>query len=111
MRKTSTYGRWGRSPARSANERDRRDRCPVQRIRHCWRRADGQEESVYLQPEDIVGLYAEIFGCSDAHARDQLPELSGLEAALARPESYTHYEQAELPLQAAALAYVGIFPG
>jgi death-on-curing protein len=28
-----------------------------------------------------------------------------LEAALARPASYAHYEQADLPLQAAALAH------
>jgi hypothetical protein len=38
--------------------------------------------------QDIVGLYAEIFECSDARARDQLRDFSGLAAALARPASY-----------------------
>ncbi len=52
-----------------------------------------------------LGLYAEIFRCSDAQARDQLRDFSGLQGALARPASYAHYEQADLPLQAAALAH------
>jgi hypothetical protein len=45
-----------------------------------------------------------IFGCSDAQARDQLRDYSGVEAARARPPSYAHYEHADLALQAAALA-------
>lgn len=50
-----------------------------------------------------MGLYAEILGCSDAQARDQLRDYSGLESALARPASYAHYEHADVALQLAAL--------
>lgn len=37
-------------------------------------------------------------------AADQLRNRDGLESALARPETYAHYEDADLALQAAVLA-------
>jgi len=41
--------------------------------------------AIYVQPEEMIGFYADIFGCSNAQARDQLRDFAGLEAAAARP--------------------------
>ncbi len=54
--------------------------------------ASPKRGDVHLQPEDVIGLYAEIFECSDDQARDQLRDLAGLEAALARPATYAHFQ-------------------
>ncbi|HEY8865240.1 MAG TPA: type II toxin-antitoxin system death-on-curing family toxin [Candidatus Dormibacteraeota bacterium] len=62
---------------------------------------------VYLETEDVLGLYSEIFRCSVVEARDQLRNLAGLEGALARPMNYAQYQAADFALQAAVLA-VGI---
>jgi death-on-curing protein len=57
-----------------------------------------------LETEDVLGLYAEIFRCSLAEARDQLRSPDGLEGALARPLNYAHDQSADFALQAAVLA-------
>lgn len=49
--------------------------------------------------------YAGVFGCSVREAADQLRSRDGLESALARPQFYAHYEDADLALQAAVLAH------
>lgn len=73
---------------------------------------DDEAEFIYLEVEDILGLYADLFGCTDVEAADQLrgQGRSGLEGALARPRMYADYENADLALQAAALAH-GIAEG
>lgn len=59
----------------------------------------------YLELDDGLELYAAIIGGTAALADDHLRNRSGLESALARPETYAHYEDADLALQAAVLAH------
>lgn len=59
----------------------------------------------YLELDDALDLYAVIIGGTDAQAEDHLRNRPGLQAALARPETYAHYEDADLALQAAVLAH------
>lgn len=54
---------------------------------------------------EVVGLHAAVFGISLAEARDRVHDLQGLEAAVVRPANYRHYQDADLTLQAAALAH------
>lgn len=63
----------------------------------------------YLELEDVVGYYADLFGCSDQQAADQLRYPEGLEAAVVRPRTYASMD-ADLALQAAILAH-GIAEG
>jgi|SRR6202035_4804731 len=65
----------------------------------------GEVEPVYLTLADVLELYALIIGASAAEAADQLRNRAGLESAIARPETYAHYQDADLPLQAAVLAH------
>jgi len=60
---------------------------------------------IYLTAQDVLRLYARLFDCSAEEARDQVRDLPGLEAAVHRPETYAHYEHADIPLQAAVLAH------
>ncbi len=64
-------------------------------------------EPVYLTLDDVLELYGLI---TAAEAGDQLRNHDGLESALARPETYAHYQDADLALQAAVLAH-GIAEG
>jgi death-on-curing protein len=59
---------------------------------------------VYLDVEDVLGIYTELFGCSDAEAATHVRSRDGLEAAVARPAWYAYYQHADLTTQAAALA-------
>lgn len=70
----------------------------------------GEVELVYLGLADVLGLHGLIIGATPQGAVDQLRNQPGLESALARPEAYAHYENADLALQAAALAH-GIAEG
>lgn len=65
----------------------------------------GEIEPVYLTLADVLELYALIIGATAAEAADHLRNRSGLESAIARPETYTHYQGADLALQAAVLAH------
>lgn len=67
-------------------------------------------EPVYLTLDDVLEFYGLIIGATVAEARDQLRNYDGLESALARPETYAHYQDADLALQAAVLAH-GIAEG
>lgn len=60
---------------------------------------------VYLELIDALELYAAILGCTTSQAGDQLRDRAGLQGALARPLNYALYEEADLALQAAALAH------
>jgi death on curing protein len=70
----------------------------------------GEGELVYLTLTDVLGLHGLIIGRTAHQAADQLRNQPGLESALARPAAYAHYENADLALQAAALAH-GIAEG
>ena len=65
---------------------------------------------LYLEAEDVLGLYAEIFQLSMEEAQDRLRNEDGLRAALNRPKTFSHYEAADIALQAAVLAH-GIAEG
>jgi death on curing protein len=65
---------------------------------------------LYLEAEDVLGLYAEIFGLSMEEAGDRLRNEEGLRSALNRPRTYAHYQGADIALQAAVLAH-GIAEG
>ncbi len=54
--------------------------------------------------DDVLDLYAEVFDCSFEDARDQLRNEPGLQGALMRPRTHAHYKNADIALQAAALA-------
>jgi death on curing protein len=70
----------------------------------------GEGELVYLTLPDVLGLHGLIIGSTTHQAADQLRNQPGLESALARSAAYAHYENADLALQAAALAH-GIAEG
>jgi death on curing protein len=54
---------------------------------------------------EALRCYAEVFGCSQQEAADQLRSRDALEAALARPRWYAQYGEADLARQAALLAH------
>ena len=67
-------------------------------------------ELIYLELEDVLGLYADVFGLHDQEARDRQRNEPGLRAALLRPQTYAHYQEADIALRAAVLAH-GIAEG
>lgn len=64
-----------------------------------------ESEPVYLELVDALELYAAIIGGTLGQAADHLRDQAGLESALGRPRNYARYQDADLALQAAALAY------
>lgn len=70
----------------------------------------GDFEPVYLTLANVLELHALIIGATATEAADQLRNRAGLESAIARPETYAHYQDADLALQAAVLAH-GIAEG
>lgn len=64
-----------------------------------------ENEPVYIEFADALELYAAIIGGTVGQAADQLRDQAGLESALGRPRNYAHYREADLALQAAALAH------
>ena len=60
---------------------------------------------MYLTVEDVLGFYADLFGCTEQEAADQLRNLGHLAAALNRPRTYAYYRGADIALQAAVLAH------
>lgn len=71
---------------------------------------DPDRELLYLELDDVLGIYADIFGLTDQEARDRLRNEIGLSGALSRPQNYTHYQNADVATQAAVLAH-GIAEG
>lgn len=65
----------------------------------------GESEPIYLDVSDALELYAAIICGSTSQAADQLRDRGGLESALGRPRNYLVYEDADIVLQAAALAH------
>jgi death-on-curing protein len=64
-----------------------------------------ENEPVYIELADALELYAAIIRGTVGQAADQLRDQAGLESALGRPRNYAHYQEADLALQAAALAH------
>ena len=64
-----------------------------------------ENEPIYIELADALELYATIIGGTTGQAADQLRDQVGLESALGRPRNYTHYQEADLALQAAVLAH------
>jgi death-on-curing protein len=62
-------------------------------------------ELLYLELDDVVVLYADLFGLDEQGARDRLRNEDGLRGALHRPQSYAHYMHADIATQGAALAH------
>ena len=73
-------------------------------------RPESQPELLYLELEDVLGLYADMFDLDDQGARDRLRNEDGIRSALHRPMTYAHYMKADLATQGAALAH-GIAEG
>ena len=64
-----------------------------------------ENEPIYIELADALEFYAAIIGGTTGQAADQLRDQAGLESALGRPRNYTYYQEADLALQAAALAH------
>jgi death-on-curing protein len=64
-----------------------------------------EDEPVYIELADALELYAAIIDGTIGQVADQLRDQAGLESALGRPRNYAHYQEADLALQAAALAH------
>lgn len=64
-----------------------------------------ENEPVYIELADALELYAAIIGGTIGQAGAQLRDQAGLESALGRPCNYAQYQEADLALQAAALAH------
>jgi death-on-curing protein len=64
-----------------------------------------ENEPVYIELADALELYAAIIDGTIGQVADQLRDQAGLESALGRPRNYAHYQEADLALQAAALAH------
>jgi prophage maintenance system killer protein len=60
---------------------------------------------LYLDADDVLALYADIFNCTVDEAGNQLRSRSGLEGAVARPRTHAAYAGADVALQAAVLAH------
>ncbi len=65
---------------------------------------------IYLEPEDVIGFYADLFGLTDQEASDRLRDLGGLVSSLVRPRWAARYAGADIAQQAAVLAH-GIAEG
>jgi death on curing protein len=63
------------------------------------------EGTLYLEFNDLLGLYADVIGCTDSEAPDYIRYRPGVESALARPIQWLTYHQADIILQAAALGH------
>ena len=59
----------------------------------------------YLTTEDILGLYAEVFGISNRMAGAALLNTAMLESALASPRNHALYEGADIAQQGAHLGF------
>lgn len=66
---------------------------------------DEPYELVYLGVDDIIGIHADVLGCTEATAASQLRDEEALESALARPPSHARYSGADIAMQAAVLAH------
>ncbi len=64
-----------------------------------------ENEPVYIELADALEFYAAIIGGTTEGAADQLRDQAGLQGALGRPRNYAHYQEADIALQAAALAH------
>lgn len=62
-------------------------------------------ELLYLELEDVLALYADLFELNEQGARGRLRNEDGLRSALHSPPSYAHYVREDIAAQGAALAH------
>ena len=62
-------------------------------------------ELLYLELDDVLALYADLFALDESGARDRLRNEDGLSSALHRAKSYAQYMNADAATQGAALAH------
>lgn len=67
-------------------------------------------EYIYLEPEDVLGFYRDLFGYTEQGVLDRVRSLDGLGSAIARPRWRAQYEGMDMAYQAAVLAH-GIAEG
>jgi death-on-curing protein len=60
--------------------------------------------------DDVLGLYADIFGLTEEQAADHLRDRGRLDSVLVRPKQYATYGGADISLQSAVLCH-GIAEG
>lgn len=72
--------------------------------------SDPLSDLLYLELEDVLAFYAELFDLDEQGAGGRLRNEDGLRSALHRPRTYAHYMSADVATQAAALAH-GIAEG
>ncbi len=65
---------------------------------------DEPDELVYLSFDGALEIFATIVGGTAAQAADQLRSRDALEGALGRPQSYAHYEQADMTRVSSSVA-------
>ncbi|MBJ7594674.1 MAG: type II toxin-antitoxin system death-on-curing family toxin [Candidatus Dormibacteraeota bacterium] len=63
------------------------------------------DEVIYLELDDVVRLYARIFGIDEKAAENELRDPAALEGALERPRQHATYRSADLASQASILAH------
>lgn len=61
-------------------------------------------DDVLVDVDAVIAIHAEIFGCTPQESEAVLRSRAGLESAVARPAMFSAYEEADVALQAAALA-------
>ncbi len=71
---------------------------------------DPGPDLLYLEPGDVLGIYADLFGYTERQAGDRLRNPDGLASALGRPLWAARYGGADIAHQAALLAH-GIAEG
>lgn len=62
-------------------------------------------EVIYLSVSEVIQAWATLMKTSDQIARDNLLHPEKIESAVARPQTYAVYQDADLALQAAALTH------
>jgi death-on-curing family protein len=63
------------------------------------------EGILYLEFNELMGLYGDVIGCVDDEAVNYIRYRAGVELALARPMQWATYQQADIVTQAAALGH------
>ena len=66
---------------------------------------EAEDQPIHLELADALELCTAIISVPSARAVNQLRNRAGLEGALARPQTYAQYQDADLALQAAVLAH------
>src|SRR5260370_7876398 len=72
--------------------------------------SESHADLIYRELPALLLLYADIFDVDERGAKDRLRNEEGLRSSINRPRTFAHYGNADIALQAAALAH-GIAEG